>query len=199
MPPISQVRLRLPTTLAVAPVSNRNLIGDHLVTVGAVSCTGMRSSFSNYGTWVDFSAPGGDFNGKGIYSTFPNNRYGNKNGTSMACPHVTGVAALVVSKFGDGTLTPGQVKERLMTTSRNINSLQAGYPYFNNVGEGLLDAYYALCDTPSSKPACPKDFSVKYDRNDNFLFSWTIPADGNGNPVAKCAIYIGNNKLPIPR
>ena len=52
-----------------------------------------RSSFSNYGSqYVHVVAPGSN-----VYSTEPNNRYGRKSGTSMACPHVSGLAALIMS------------------------------------------------------------------------------------------------------
>ncbi|OVE78222.1 hypothetical protein BVX98_00955, partial [bacterium F11] len=49
---------------------------------------------SNFGPWVDVSAPGSN-----IYSTLPNNGYGKRSGTSMASPHVAGVAALLKSHF----------------------------------------------------------------------------------------------------
>ncbi len=52
-----------------------------------------KSSFSNYGTWVDVAAPGSN-----IYSTLPGNSYGNLSGTSMACPLVAGLAGLLYSQ-----------------------------------------------------------------------------------------------------
>ncbi len=62
------------------------------------------ADFSNYGKKsVDVFAPGVD-----IYSTLPNNEYGNRSGTSMASPVVTGVAALLLSYFPE--LTPEEVK-----------------------------------------------------------------------------------------
>jgi subtilisin family serine protease len=65
---------------------------------------------SNYGaTTVDLAAPGKD-----IRSTIPNNSYASFSGTSMATPHVSGVAALTLSKFGNLTVT--QLKQRLMNS-----------------------------------------------------------------------------------
>lgn len=73
----------------------------HLIAVGAVGADFNRAYYSNYGDWVDICAPGGDDNkGPRVYSTVPGNSYGYMQGTSMACPHVSGVAALVVSLRG---------------------------------------------------------------------------------------------------
>ncbi len=64
----------------------------NIISVAAMDRFGNRSSFSNYGaTTVDLGAPGSS-----ILSTNPNNAYGNKSGTSMACPHVTGAVAYLM-------------------------------------------------------------------------------------------------------
>jgi subtilisin family serine protease len=64
------------------------------------------ASFSNFGAAVDVIAPGYDIN-----STRPGNAYGSASGTSMAAPHVAGVAALV--RAIDPSLAPGEVLELL--------------------------------------------------------------------------------------
>lgn len=86
---------------------------DNMITVGSIDGDGDRSSFSNYGTTVDVFAPGG-----GIYSTLPNNRYGYMSGTSMAAPHVTGVAALMLSSCD--YITAEQLKEHILDNADNI-------------------------------------------------------------------------------
>ncbi|MEO7443870.1 MAG: S8 family peptidase [Ferruginibacter sp.] len=83
----------------------------NVITVGASGNKdngGLTASFSNYGKQeVDVFAPG-----VGIYSTIPGgNTYGNASGTSMACPVVAGVAALILEYYPD--LTPQQVKEAI--------------------------------------------------------------------------------------
>jgi subtilisin family serine protease len=66
--------------------------------VAAANPKDERSEFSNFGAYVDLAAPG-----ENIYSTFPNNQYEPLSGTSMAAPHVAGVAALVFSLHPDFT------------------------------------------------------------------------------------------------
>ena len=64
---------------------------DNIVSVGSTTLTDGLSSFSNYGTTsVDLGAPGSQ-----IISTYPTSSYAWSNGTSMASPHVAGVAALI--------------------------------------------------------------------------------------------------------
>ena len=79
------------------------------------------------------AAPGGDQSNK-VLSTLPGNKYGWMNGTSMACPHVSGVAALVVSTCGGPGFTSADLRLRLETTSRPL----AATDYY--LGHGLVDA-----------------------------------------------------------
>ncbi|MFN8607434.1 MAG: S8 family peptidase [Vulcanimicrobiota bacterium] len=67
----------------------------NMIAVAASDQRDRLASFSNYGaSSVDLAAPGVD-----IYSTFPKGKYKSEDGTSMACPHVSGVAALVATAF----------------------------------------------------------------------------------------------------
>jgi thermitase len=65
-----------------------------VIAVGAVNASNTLADFSNYGEWVDIVAPGVD-----IASTTPSNQYGLSSGTSMACPHVSGIVGLILSKY----------------------------------------------------------------------------------------------------
>jgi serine protease len=81
---------------------------DNSISVASISRGGSLSSFSNYGKEeVDLAAPGSS-----IYSTTPNGRYGYKSGTSMATPHVSGVAGLAATLNPD--LSNKELKEVLM-------------------------------------------------------------------------------------
>ncbi len=79
-----------------------------VLSVGAFGLNGGRASYSNYGDYVDIAAPGGNgyLPGNSIWSTVPYSEstsgYAGTGwaGTSMACPHASGVAALVASYFG---------------------------------------------------------------------------------------------------
>jgi subtilisin family serine protease len=79
--------------------------------VAASTSSDVRSSFSNYGSWVEAAAPGSS-----IYSTWLNSGYNTISGTSMATPHVAGLAGLLASS-GSST---AQIKERICTTSDKI-------------------------------------------------------------------------------
>ncbi|MFJ6250089.1 MULTISPECIES: S8 family peptidase [unclassified Streptomyces] len=82
-----------------------------VVTVAAQGNGGAKASYSNFGNGViDIAAPGGD-GSSGVYSTLPGGKYGNMNGTSMASPHVAGVAALIAS--ANPSFTPAQIRDQL--------------------------------------------------------------------------------------
>ncbi|WP_283116623.1 S8 family serine peptidase [Alistipes putredinis] len=91
--------------------------------------------------------------------------YGYMHGTSMACPHVSGVAALIVSQFGAPGFTNEQLKEKLFSTARDIDSYQGQVydgsgTYAGKIGK-LVDAGAALdsgevppvSDQPTITPA----------------------------------------------
>lgn len=111
-----------------------------VLAVGCFDQTGAKSWFSNYGSWVDLAAPGGEGSyteEHSIYSIYPNNKYDYLDGTSMACPHVSGVAALVVSKYGGNGFTNEMLKTRLLKgASSTAISAQ-------NIGP-KIDAYGAI-------------------------------------------------------
>ena len=88
---------------------------DKVVAVAAIEADYRKASYSNYGTYMDISAPGGALNGDGrIWSTTTKlaGNYEYLAGTSMACPLVSGVAALVIEKYGVGKkgFTPETLK-----------------------------------------------------------------------------------------
>lgn len=132
---------------------------DKTLAVAAVGPTGKYTYYTNYGDWVDICAPGGDEFINGDYgqvlSLALSDQYGYNRGTSMACPHVTGVAALVLSTKTpeDGFTADNLFKLLVNTADPSI------YEYNMNrsgmLGSGMLDAVAALAaakETPAAFP-----------------------------------------------
>lgn len=127
----------------------------NVVTVAATNRSGGRSYYSNYGTLVDIAAPGGDVrsaSSNGILSTLNSGTttpgaqsYAWYQGTSMATPHVAGLAALILSK---GSRTPAQIENLLKNNARAFPASCSG------CGAGIINAAATLAaiSTPSNTP-----------------------------------------------
>ncbi len=107
--------------------------------VAATDSADQHPSYSNSGPEVDIAAPGTD-----IYSTCMSSSYCYKSGTSMATPHVSGLAALIWTQHY--TYTAGQVRQILVNTAVDIDS-----PGWDpHTGWGRIDAQQALSATLES-------------------------------------------------
>lgn len=115
-----------------------------VISVGSVDFSRTRSDFSNYGDWISVTAPGSQ-----IMSTMPTYKttmtefekeegYDYLDGTSMACPIVAGIAALVLSRNPD--YTPAEVKERIQSTATDTG--KKGFD--NEYGYGIVNAAKAV-------------------------------------------------------
>ncbi|MFN8578708.1 MAG: S8 family peptidase [Candidatus Sericytochromatia bacterium] len=115
-----------------------------VISVGAVDFDRKRADFSNYGDWISVAAPGVQ-----IMSTMPTYKttmtemekeqgYDYLDGTSMACPIVAGIAALVLSRNPD--YTPAEVKERIQSTATDVG--KKGYDI--EYGYGVVNAAKAV-------------------------------------------------------
>lgn len=133
--------------------------------------------YTNYGSWVDICAPGGSQPLKELYplehfsptseilSTLPiengKSQYGYLQGTSMACPHISGIAALVVSKFGGEDLTNERLKRMILSGVKpiDINRFNAD-KYTDNLGSGIADAMLTLQPlNENTNPSIPRFIS----------------------------------------
>lgn len=133
--------------------------------------------------------------GTQIYSTVPDDAYGVKTGTSMACPHVSGAVAILRSVNPD--LTVDQVKEALMTTASD-----RGDPGEDNAyGWGVLDVGaavdYVLIHHPPSPP--PRSLAQLAPGDSVVQLSW-LPPSGvvPANPLLGYNVYRAGDQDPYP-
>ncbi len=163
---------------------------DNVFAVAALSANYVRSYFTSFGEWVDICAPGGDANRKTyILSTLPDNKYGNMQGSSMAAPHVTGVAALIVSYYGAGK--KGFTRDKLihlLQSTANKKALEENGSYATRLGAGLVDAYAALTAGEDTAPLPVSVFTGKTQAN-AITLNWTVPGSADVNPPYKFNIY----------
>jgi thermitase len=106
---------------------------DEVIAVSATDQNDYPAWFTNYGDWVELSAPGVN-----ILSTLWNDRYGVKSGTSMAAPYVSGVAALVWSLYPEKT----RDELRIWLRGKSDDLGEPGFDYL--YGYGRIDAKKAV-------------------------------------------------------
>lgn len=160
---------------------------EKVIAVGAISSTGRRAYYSNYGDWVDIAAPGGDANVTPmVLSTVPGG-YAEMQGTSMACPHVSGVAALLVSYFGGPGFTNEMLKERLLNGA-NSEFLSSS----DRIGP-MLDAYGAFAYGSSNPPEKVSDYEAE-GKGGSVEFHWKVGVDRKDKPAYGYLLLASENK-----
>ena len=185
---------------------------NRVVAVGAINSLGVPTAYMNKGPWVDVLAPGGTTEtgsvNQGVLSTVPSDyeygmtgpypntdftlpsdsHYAFAQGTSMATPHVTGIAALVVSKFGktNPNFTNEDLRHRILGALKDKNpyEVKADENLAGKMGLGYIDALYALSDPETEAPEAPTitvtDYTSHatkgyYDAN----ITWNVTADND--------------------
>ena len=144
---------------------------DTILAVGSINQEGRRAK-SNYGAELDLVAPGDSICTIGQY-----NRLYKNNGTSWACPHVAGVAALVLQRNPELTVT--QVNSIICRNAKKLSGVvfDEARPdglWNNEYGYGLVDAYHSVINTPH----------VVYIQNDTITGTEIVSAD---------SIYVGKD------
>lgn len=211
------------TVVVAAGNSNADASGfspascNNVINVASTNRTGDRSFYSNYGTIIDVSAPGGETRRStdtpgtvttpenGILSTLNNGAttpgaeiYKPYQGTSMAAPHIAGLAALLVA--AKPSLTPAQVESAIKTNARPLAGTCTG-----GCGTGLADAA-ATVTAVAATPTTPSfentgDFAIA----DNATVESPITVTGvAGNAPATLKVgvnivhtYIGDLKVDL--
>lgn len=147
----------------------------NVISVAALDNRGRLAYFSCYGRrTVHVAAPGVN-----VFSSLPGG-YDSWSGTSMATPHVTGVAALLLSQ--EPNLTPEQVRERLIKTSKPLAGVKG-----KAASNGLVDAYMALTnqmappdpnDPANWKNSQPLSISTPHPYVEKYTETWTVEVPG---------------------
>ncbi len=196
-----------------SPVSFPAAYDQYCIAVGATRFDEKKASYSNYGNSLDVVAPGGDLNvdqngdgyGDGILQqTFGNTTnawgYFYYQGTSMATPHVSGLAALLLAQ--DNTLSSNKIREILQTTAKDLGPVG----FDTQSGWGLVDAFSALTynsipnTPPVANPGGPysanEDEAIQfngsgsYDTNgDSLAYSWDFGDGATGSGVSPVHSY----------
>ncbi len=122
--------------------------------VGGTNQSDNRALDSNYGTWINLFAPGQD-----IFSTCLISNYCYKSGTSMAAPHVAGVAALVYAKFVNRVPTNTKVRNQIMCTGSIIS--------IGGSQRRRVDAYNAV---RISQQGCRSDCGAEYTACNDYCY-----------------------------
>jgi len=140
-------------TILVAAAGNNNASTvfypagyNNVIAVASTTPTDARSSFSQYGTWINIAAPGSN-----IRSTYATSLYSSISGTSMASPHVSGLLGLMRSVAPNATNTA--LINCLYSGADNINAQNPNF--IGQLGAGRINAYNSM--------VCAAQFAAQYD------------------------------------
>jgi hypothetical protein len=154
---------------------------DSVIAVAATDSSNNRASFSSTGPSVELAAPG-----VAILSTVPGGSWQSWSGTSMACPHVSGVAALVIQS---GIASAPAVRQQLQATATDLGS--AGRD--TSFGYGLINADKAVQSGPVPVDGPPSVSVTNPAEGATVSGSITLTATAtDDNGVTKVEFFIGN-------
>lgn len=140
---------------------------NNVVAVASTTPTDARSSFSQYGTWINIAAPGSN-----IRSTYASSTYSSISGTSMASPHVAGLLGLMRSVAPNATNT--QLINCLYSGADNINAQNPNF--IGQLGAGRINAYNSM--------VCAAQYAAEHDASISGIVSpSTTLCGGTFQPV----------------
>ncbi|MCT4614358.1 MAG: S8 family serine peptidase [Marinifilaceae bacterium] len=219
----SDVENNMKGGLVIFAASNDSSIKKHypaaeksVISVAAYAPDFSASWYTNYGNWIDISAPGGSspyeskfpyesrFATSEVLSTVitpeGKSNYGYMQGTSMACPHVSGIAALIASKYMSSGYTAEQLKSKLLGATKSINPNDYTKPkYHNKMGRGFIDAFVALSDENKLiKPLNPNFVESDFETSPNSIkIKWNSPksSDYKITEIAFYKLFVSESKI----
>ena len=173
--------------------------------------------YTNYGANIDIVAPGGTQPVGKLYpyeeglptsaclNTVPLNDegrggYAYMQGTSMACPHVSGIAALIVSRYGGANFTAAELRQRLLSGVKPIDyNKLVEVDYRNGLGMGYADAAIALSDfdldlTPSAPVFVEDSIQAGYG---SITLGWTSNGSGSDGSLQYYTLYWSDQPLTL--
>lgn len=170
------------------PVYPANFRLPNVISVAFIDAFGHLSASSNYGTsTVDIAAPGQD-----IYSTLVGT-YGYSSGSSMAAPHVSGLAAMIYAYRDD--IYPSQVKDLIINTMRPLSSLDAYLIY-----PGIPDALAAVQSLDNLVSDAHAPFlSLETAYNQDMIAIRVSAFDAGGSGLRKVKYAYGSKRLEFFR
>ncbi|WP_329904688.1 S8 family serine peptidase [Porphyromonas pogonae] len=174
-----------------------------VISVSAMAPNFSKAHYTNRGNWVTVMAPGGDrnFGERGmIYSTLPESvgarvKYGYMQGTSMACPQVSGIAALIISHFGGWGFTCDDLRRKLLGNLRPVNVNKVNPDFANKLGAGYIDAGKAFATNRNIKPDAVGEVIVLNNGRDAISITWKACADKDDDIAARYYVYVSKNEL----
>lgn len=169
---------------------------EKVVSVAAMGPNYKKAYYSNYGSWISITAPGGDVTygtQNAVLSTLPNNSYGYMQGTSMACPHISGIVALMVSQYGVGTqgYTPAMLRTKLLASVNDINQYNPNY--LDLMGTGYVDTAKAIYEDNKIAPDKVEDLEAEWSFTHVDL-AWTINEDRDNYMPSEYRLYLSTSE-----
>ncbi len=156
---------------------------DSVMSVAAVDSNGDKASFSQFNEQVEIAAPG-----VGVLSTLPGNTYAAWDGTSMATPHVAGVAALVWSHYP--ACTRDEMRQAINKSAEDRGAVGRDNSYGHGIvkAKNMFDMLASGCDVGPIDPPPPPppatelqkgvaETNIAGDSGSNIRFTMDVPAD----------------------
>lgn len=188
---------------------------DLVISVGAFNPDFQAAWYTNYGSTVDLSAPGGTkpvggrypaengLSTSAILSTVPGKNgkpggYAYMQGTSMACPHVSAIAALIVSHYGGAGFTADRLRRQLLAGVKKMAyNDYVSPPYRDRMGLGYVDAFEALRISGEAKePTAPMFLPEKTKPGyADLTVAWTSANCGSNGSLQYYLLYYATTPI----